>query len=1024
MSQYIYIGSYLKSSSVQHSIIFKPTPSTRLLVIAKGTILEFLTLSIDHLEHFKEHNFYSFIHQLEVVKAQTTESLLVLTHQHQLIQVTLLENEIKLNSINLKIQSQVGRDNMRFKMKLNSSNNLLCLIDYQNLFRIIKIKEGRKLDNQNEIHNHEPLIIKDIEFIQGKEKVALFGLCKTQNLSKLQIYSSSGQLEKIHSFESSPGLLLQPPSGTVLIVITSTSYCEFDTLEGNIKNEEIEEFGEIVSKCEVDPTRWIICNSLGKFFLVVFGPIVEIKRLGVSISASSIVHLDNSLFFLAGFENLSRVIELKSNDLGFEVEEKSRFKGVNTIYDLQLINTNDIGIYNFVLGSGHMLGGTLTYNFKSVMVNVLSEIEINNVDGLWNVRLGTWDRFFVISILGSSKVLAAQGDELSLVRFHDFKQEESSLEVFSYESSIFQITASGVYKFDEDGCLIYSMLPSEYSKEKIIFASGYSNTLAIAFNDCSLFCFEITKNSILKIWAKSFTHEISCIKSHENFVAVSFWESNSMEIFEKYSGNLKLSESFPVHATAKSMSFIVFFDNVFIFVGLRNGILLYINLSTLEKQRLNLGSHNVVIQEIQFKGKAFAIAASDITIILYEHRGKIVHSSFNINAARYISSYHTESIPDSMIIAFKDRISVINHENLAKHSIEELSLQMSVVRVFVMDENFFIVCQEMSKKFVLKVINASLEEISSLSLPELIHVVDCEIIGNLIYVGCTYLDPIKAQDSGSTIRVFKVDPDKLIQINELTSHKLITCIKKFGESLLLAGSSLDLYHINQNQLTIIDSLPCNGLVKSIDVYEDFIATTCQKQFLEISTVSSNKILRLYRYNKMDNGKSLKFLNKHTVIISDEDHNISIIDINGQLIQQVSGFNLETGFASIFVRFHIPENIFSFQTEAIAFSAKTAGIFMVIPLPKENYDVLKCVQKIIEKKIQSFDGYFEGIISLRRRGRPVKGVNDFIYGDLLEEFEKIKLEEQKSISERVSKHLGRRLTESDIIAAIHDVKRIH
>jgi hypothetical protein len=175
---------------------------------------------------------------------------------------------------------------------------------------------------------------------------------------------------------------------------------------------------------------------------------------------------------------------------------------------------------------------------------------------------------------------------------------------------------------------------------------------------------------------------------------------------------------------------------------------------------------------------------------------------------------------------------------------------------------------------------------------------------------------------------------------------------------------------------------------------------------------------------MDNGKSLKFLNKHTVIISDEDHNISIIDINGQLIQQVSGFNLETGFASRFVRFHIPENIFSFQTEAIAFSAKTAGIFMVIPLPKENYDVLKCVQKIIEKKIQSFDGYFEGIISLRRRGRPVKGVNDFIYGDLLEEFEKIKLEEQKSISERVSKHLGRRLTESDIIAAIHDVKRIH
>ena len=175
---------------------------------------------------------------------------------------------------------------------------------------------------------------------------------------------------------------------------------------------------------------------------------------------------------------------------------------------------------------------------------------------------------------------------------------------------------------------------------------------------------------------------------------------------------------------------------------------------------------------------------------------------------------------------------------------------------------------------------------------------------------------------------------------------------------------------------------------------------------------------------MDNGKSLKFINKHTVIVSDEDHNISIIEINGQLIQQVSGFNLETGFASRFVRFQIPENIFSFQTGAVAFSAKTAGIFMVIPLPQEIYDILKCVQKIIEKKIQSFDGYFEGIFSLRRRGKPVKGVNDLIYGDLLEEFEKIKHEEQKSISERVSKHLGKKLNESDILAAIYSVKRIH
>lgn len=1024
MSKFNYIGSYSKSSSVQFSVIsgqiFQPS---RTLALAKGSSVEFYKLCEDHLEHFKDQEFFSYIHSLAVLPGQTTESILVLTHQHHLFQYF---SDTKIIQISLKLVTN-PKNAKKFFMKPNRFNTLLCIHDYSKYFRVFKVNNGKIIEDGSLLIDNIGGDVRDIEFVNGGTVLVVLSLGGNYKETLVNFYNTAngGIGEKrMFKFLECPGKLLTLPTDNLILLLTNTSYRLIDTIEIAELSQENEEFGQITAKCSIDNTRWIFSNIYGKYFVIIFGPIIEVKRLGASIAAAGIVHLDKNLFFLAGFENLSRVIELKLEENKLNLEEGKIFSGVCCVNDFQLLDQNDIGEFNFLIASGSRLFSGITKAFKSIMTNIISDNEISNINGAWSLKLNSeWDSYFVLSILSSSKVLYCPDSDLTLVNFPEFHSNESTFTIFVYENSIIHVSPSGIFRYGELWNLVFTKLTSEITSSSIIFATGFCNTLVLAMQDCSVFCFEITKNSILQIWMKKFQEEISCIQCNENFVAVSFWESNSYEIFEKYSGNKKFEDLKKLMATAKSMKFINFEEVSYLFIGLRNGVLVYVNLTSLESKKLTLGVHDVIVEEIQFKTKNFILAASDSSIILYLHRGKITHSSLSVQKIQVASGFNTPSFPDCMLVAQKDRLLILNYEDLSKHSYDEQILSQTIIQLHQLSDFYLLACQDISGRSYIKTFSFEFSELSSVALSPSDHFIGFEVVKNNLFVGCTSIDKEKLVDLSGSIKVFSLNNQKLLLIDDLHIEKPITVLKQWQDFLIIGGENLSLFQISGSLLKIVESVKTRGKVESIDTNNNLIATVCIRDYLSIYTFAQDKLMNLYRYNQMDSGKVVKFIDGKHILVGDSNCNICVFELSGTFINLISGFNFEIKVPHKLIQMEIPEQVYGFTGICTALSTRTGNIYTIFSIPEDTYVILSTLQNLLTKYFQHFDKFLESVWQVKRRGL-VKDVNCFINGDFLAKFESLQIDQQKVLAQQVSKKTGKFVNEETLNDLIYSLNRIH
>ena len=334
----------------------------------------------------EEIELFSHIHCLYRVKnTQGLDSILALTHSHNLFHLSYKDFALKKTLIDLKTNFKaVNAKN--FLMALNSSQNLLAVSNYVASIRILKIKQGKFMEKDTFFIDNKGYSVEDLEFLIDKDVLVALFLSPDNFKTIIMFYRVLTEVQSYESlqtyeFQEKPGKIIVSRVEDLIIFmenscrVFNSSTLTFEIIEGR--------FSTVTSKCEVDKTRFVIGNDLGKLFLVLIGPTVDIKTLGHSNSPNSIAYLDNNIFFLGCKSSHSKVIQILSDPTdGTHIKELQEITGLSPIYDLKVIEDNDLGILNILTCSGTGLGGGFCKITKAVSVYIECQYEIPNITGI------------------------------------------------------------------------------------------------------------------------------------------------------------------------------------------------------------------------------------------------------------------------------------------------------------------------------------------------------------------------------------------------------------------------------------------------------------------------------------------------------------------------------------------------------------------------------------------------------------------------------------------------------------------
>jgi DNA damage-binding protein 1 len=993
MSKYSYSATYYKSSAVNAALIANiKSPSDRSLCIAKGSSIEIYKLEEDTIGSIEEIETYSYITSLVTLKTTAgTDSLLVLTHSHRLWHISYNDPCFRKQLQDLTIASRPS-PTWNYLMGINSSQSLLCVCDYDDYFRIIRIHDGKVIEKDIFVIDSYGLKVKDLCFLDGKDVIA-FLFMKQDNVNvsvefyNLSYTDKSYTVLKKYNFSEKPGRIISC-KGERAILFLEHSYRVFNLEDFSYSTYETY-FGSVTSQCRVDENRWIIGNDLGNLYFVYINDTdIIIKLLGNSSSSGSLVYLDNNIIFLGSHQGNSKLIRvLLEPEAGTYIVELQDIASVSPIFDLHILEYNQIGTLNLLTCSGTGLDGRFCKVSKAVTIYTECEMELANITGFWTININSvYHSHIIISFTNETRALGCTNSMIKPATLQNLITAEPTILISNHKASVIQIVPSGLYYFSNTLETIASLNSSEISEgNKIILGCIFNSTICIVLKSDILVCLRIQNQTFEVLWNITSKYEISCLGGFEDAIGVGYWEDNSISVLDRHNGNPIYKETNNFAAAPKSLKFVKFGSAVYMVVGIRNGYLVYYNLNDFTKSYINIGYQAVIVENFVYKGTDLIFAASDKCVFLYSERNKVCFCTLSCNKVSLAYSFHTESFPDCMIIATGKVFSVISFEDLQKYSVVPIQKQVTLIKVILIGDKKVVIALDLSKKYSLKVYDENYKEIQTILYEDNEIINTIEALNSRVYVGIEILSNTEADQNEGLIRIYELNQSTLILLNQLQSEKYVINISSIRNDLLIVcRSELHYYKLHNNSLKSIDTISSSDRIIDIDVLEDRIAVIGNRNYLRVFSVTEKKLLNIYKYTAISSPCAVKIISFKLIAVGDTYGNLLLFEPCGALLQPCSGINFEKQYITSIKSFKIPQEHQNSERNGIVYGTPYGKIGIIIELTEYEYKILSTLQRWIVKDIDTSHKFIENIYKPIHRKKVIE-VDEFVNGDIIGKF---------------------------------------
>lgn len=1025
MSKYNYIANYYRSAAVNESLVLSlHHAGDRILCMGKGVYLEFYRLEQEELVLFEEIQLSSKANSLMALNSpQGLDSLLALTESHLLYQISESNGTTKNSILNLSVHSRVNAES--FKMAKNPGQSLLCISDYLSYLRIMKINNGKVSQNDSFFIDYIKMKNIDLSFTTRNEIliglfISLDGIQTIVNVYEVLTAEKNYRVMASHSFHERPGRIIQSRSGDFALFLED-SYRVFNAEFTDFTVFDMH-FGKIIAKCEVDVTRWVLGNDLGIFYLVLFGPVVDVKCLGHSCSADTVTYLDNNVFFLGSSSDHSKLVKvLLEAESGKFLTEVHDVIGLCPIYDLKVLK-NSLDNLNFLASAGTGLGGGFYTITKSVNVFTESQMELANATGLWTISANSlYNTHIIISFYNQTRILFCTDSTIKPGSLPGLLTNEATLLISKHRENFIQVTPTGVFYLSSQWELLFTYAIDDGGK--ILLTCLFEDTLCIVVKSDVLTVINITEGGLKKLWELKFEWEISCITGFENLIGIGFWVDNSIALLSKETGIGLYKDYFEFQVAAHSAKFVKFENILFFVVGLKDGHLVYYEIQSFKKVSVSIGYQALALQEFSYKGKTFILASCDKSVLLHCDRNKVIISSLNHEKISIASGFNTENFNDCLAIISGKTFSIVSFEDLQKYSIACVNHQVTIMKFVMCDEVMIAITQGINEQYFLKLFNNKHEEVHSVGFD--IYESPCcvLILNDRVYVGVNVLGEEKAEKDGF-INVYTMGNAKLQLVNRLKLGKCLANLVQVSSGIVVsARETLISYEIISNSLQSLDIFTNGAFIFDIHSLNSLVALTDMHGRIQVHTVSQGKFQLTYQYSRFNSKTTIKILNETLFAVTDSFGNIFLLEPQVDLLVPFAGFSLETTNINCIEAFNSKNRGSDEQRSCFALATCNGDIEVVIGISKEEYLALKALQKVITKEAEFSERFAERERKPACRGI-FKKIEEFVNGELVEKYLDLALTTQKRIALQVSDEIGESIDEEKLSNIVFDLSKLH
>ena len=1028
MSNFNCIATYYRSPAVCDSLVLRLHHSgERVLCVAKGSILEFYRLESEELVLFDELQVYSHIYSLKSLSLSSgLDSLVVLTKSHRLWHMFSQQGALKRIPIDISVKSRKDCD--KFVIAVNSNETLLCTSDYESYLRVLRINSGKISTSDSFFVDYDPRIhLVDMAFATRTDKLVCLFAGPTNLKSKVVFFEiltaeKHFNIEYTHEFQENPGKIIQSHADVLAIFLENscrtftTSFAEYTTIEAY--------FGTVSAVCEIDITRWIICNDIGSYYIVLLGPTLDTKLIGRSCVASSISYIDMNTFFFGSNNQHSKLVRLLSEPvLDSNFQELHDIVGLTPIYDLNL-QKNDLGVLDFLAGAGTGLGGGLYTLTKAVSVYTESQMELASATGIWALAVNSeFHTHIVISFYNQTRALACVDSTIKSVGPPGLVTTEATVLVCMHKENIVQATTSCINYMSNQWELVFNYPVNRENPEfKILLCCVLGDMICAVVKSDVLITMKID-GGISKVWEMKCEWEISCIAGFGELFAIGYWVDNSISLVQKASGQSVFKDYLGFPVAAGSAKFVQFGNSVFLMLGLKDGHLVYYEMNTFKKTIINVGCQALTLQEFRYKNKEFILAASDKTILLHYERNKVAVSNLIHDKILFASGFHTENFNDCLAIVSGKTFSVISFEDLQKYSINYYKKEMTILSIIHLPDFIITISLDIGEKYYLNLLSLNYEDLNVISF-DINKKCSCvHFANNKVYAGINHYDN-PSQDEAGFINIYQILNSKFHLVNEVRMGYCLYQILSLGKDIIVPQKNLLIYfRASDNSLEHLDIHMCSSRIRNADSLESCAVLADYNSTVQVLRFVEERFQVVYHYSRLNSVRNVKMISENVVAVSDSDGNIILLEGLGTIFTPTSGFNLEYPKINCMITCKLQPDSQEDNRNCLIFGTYRGDIGVVIQITEHEYKIMRTLQRIIVREIDSNEKYIDEINRPRARGIPMK-INEFVNGDIIEKYFEMSIEQQRGFAEQISRELAADLSEEHISNIVFNVSKLY
>ncbi|KAK6828058.1 hypothetical protein PG987_011399 [Apiospora arundinis] len=640
-----------------------------------------------------------------------------------------------------------------------------CIVDPTGMYMIMLLWEGvlnvarmphtknkrLVLDWQDQIRIRE-LFIRSAVFLHvetGQPKVAFLYQTRTDNpdaqLVTYRLYSddkntqiaSFDTKDQIDRFEiEDPGAAMLIPVGRGekeykryivrnaqqaraqlggLLVVGETRLLYYDDAAKKTVETALVESSIFVAWAEYNVSHYFIADDYGTMWLLEFqlenGAVVtglEMKKIGTTSRANSLVYLGDNLLFVASHYGNSQLFKVNPQDYTLElVQELTNISPILdfTIMDMgnrdgegQTVNEYSSGQARIVAGSGVHKDGSLRSVRSGVGledVGILADMD--NIRSLFPIRSGASSKYD--ALMTRTFTFSPTGDIEEVEEFKGTSLNEQTLVAQNLsDGRLVQVTPSSVRLIDvEGGVAISSWSPA--AGQTITNASANNDWILLSVNGDSLLSLKI-EHDLIRTEHNDLgeKEQVACVHlppQYPSIGVVGFWKSGTISIMDLQTLQPLHSESLRKQDDLTSIPRDIVLAQVLppessgptLFVAMEDGFVFTFNVSKPDfalsgRKSIVLGTRHARLQLLPKPNGIYNVfSTSEHSSLIYASHGRIIYSAVTAQDATCVCPFDTEAFPDCMALATEKTLKIALIDDERRTHVETLPMGQTVRRI-------------------------------------------------------------------------------------------------------------------------------------------------------------------------------------------------------------------------------------------------------------------------------------------------------------------------------------------------------